>query len=73
MRDGRYHSRDMWRSSPAVQQAIAQARPLIAGFGEHIVTEPLLIPPITMLKQRGLLKPMIELVPRQRRNSSQPL
>jgi len=27
-------------SLPAVQQAIAQARPLIAGFGEHIVTEP---------------------------------
>ena len=27
-------------SLPAVQQAIARARPLIAGFGEHIVTEP---------------------------------
>ena len=27
-------------SLPAVQQAIAQAKPLIAGFGEHIVTEP---------------------------------
>ena len=27
-------------SLPAVQQAIARARPLIAGFSEHIVTEP---------------------------------
>ena len=27
-------------SLPAVQQAIARARPLIAGFGEHIITEP---------------------------------
>ena len=27
-------------SLPAVQQAIARAKPLIAGFGEHIVTEP---------------------------------
>jgi quinol monooxygenase YgiN len=26
---------------PAVQQAIARARPLIAGFGERFVTEPL--------------------------------
>ena len=26
---------------PAVQRAIAQARPLIAGFGERFVTEPL--------------------------------
>lgn len=27
-------------SLPSVQQAIAQGRPLIAGFGERIVTEP---------------------------------
>ena len=27
-------------SLPAVQQAIARARPLIAGFGEHVITEP---------------------------------
>ena len=27
-------------SLPAVQQAIVRAKPLIAGFGEHIVTEP---------------------------------
>lgn len=27
-------------SLPSVQQAIAQGRPLIAGFAEHIVTEP---------------------------------
>lgn len=27
-------------SLPAVQQAIARARPMIAGFGEYIVTEP---------------------------------
>jgi len=27
-------------SLPSVQQAIAQGRPLIAGFGEHIITEP---------------------------------
>jgi quinol monooxygenase YgiN len=27
-------------SLPLVQQAIARARPLIAGFGEQIVTEP---------------------------------
>jgi quinol monooxygenase YgiN len=27
-------------SLPAVKQAIARAKPLIAGFGEHIVTEP---------------------------------
>lgn len=26
---------------PAVQQAIAQGRPLIAGFGERFVTEPI--------------------------------
>ena len=27
-------------SLPSVQQAIARGRPLIAGFGEHVVTEP---------------------------------
>jgi quinol monooxygenase YgiN len=27
-------------SLPSVQQAIAKGRPLIAGFGDHVVTEP---------------------------------
>jgi quinol monooxygenase YgiN len=38
-----WESRDRHRASlslPAVQQAIAQGRPLIAGFGERIETEP---------------------------------
>lgn len=33
-------SHDASLSMPSVQQAIARGRPLIAGFGERIVTEP---------------------------------
>jgi len=39
-----WDSEDSHRASlslPQVQQAIAQARPLIAGFGDHVVTEPI--------------------------------
>jgi quinol monooxygenase YgiN len=34
-------SHDASLSLPAVQQAIARGRPLIAGFGERVVTEPI--------------------------------
>lgn len=33
-------SHDASLSLPSVQQAIARGRPLIAGFGERVVTEP---------------------------------
>ena len=39
-----WESRDSHRASlelPAVQEAIAQGRPLIAGFESHVETEPL--------------------------------
>jgi quinol monooxygenase YgiN len=45
-----WESRDRHRASlslPAVQQAIAKGRPLIAGFGERLETEPVERPSVT--------------------------